>query len=477
MLIRFAFLLIILLIVFNLYANSSIYDYGEEEELIEKIEYEHESNNFEDWLDSKVLLRFAGDLVGTYEDRYYLQANSNNLSLSIYKRENEKPRLFARYIKDKYLLGFGSFRPTYALGNIYKADSENFKNRVLSTSQFDFYGLFFTYKYNFLKLDIYYSNSELNTKDNLDGTKEVVYYESSKSSLEQTGLISSYQNDNIKASVLYSLFKTSDRLEQFSNSKSSSLLSFYLRYRYAFINLEYENNYQFSRMCHTIKVNYTDENYKFNCLYKSLPNRSLAWFNTGITNKFNANTELLSGKCQFPLFNTTCLLASEMRFNSKLNDWRSRNSLKIAKIRGLASYKVSQDLYKDYKGQKLKKYTHRLSTDMIRFINSKLSLNYVVNNKKESGLAHKYEVMYYLDCNNARYQFCLTVLDNYKNEEVFEDIEQNIITTFYNYSEDVIFSFIIKTEEYKNLVLKANILHSLYNNNLNSLRIELSYLL
>ena len=88
-----------------------------------------------------------------------------------------------------------------------------------------------------------------------------------------------------------------------------------------------------------------------------------------------------------------------------------------------------------------------------------------------------YQIEYNITTNYGKLKLNLKVLDNYKNEEIIQDMDENIIATFYDISEDFLIFINYKSPEYKNFTLQGTLNQSMFNNKLNSVKIELSYLL
>jgi hypothetical protein len=303
-----------------------------------------------------------------------------------------------------------------------------------------------------------------------------VYYDSEKSCLEQSGFITSYLTDNLEFSFLSGLFRNDKELEQFNYKKSSYLFSAYVKYQYESLKLEYESDYQFSKLNHTGQVSFSQEDFSTTCFYQRISEHSLNWFNSGISNKYNNNTEIYSGKCSFPLYKFTFSLGSELKSNWEIRQWKSKSYLKTA-LYSKYSYRVIQEVYNDYQATKHTKYTHQVTAELFSFETSSITCRYSVNNKIDSGVASAYQIDYKADTNLGKFRLNMKVIDNYKGEEVIQDNDQNIIATFYDLSEDYLILFNYQSKEYKHFKLSCSLIQSLYNNRINSAKIELSFLL
>ncbi len=460
-----------------LYCNSLIYEYYNPDEFIDEMKNTELESSYQEWNEKDIFINFTTDLKVNYDDKIFLQYRTSNFDLRFHNRAKQNARLFTSYKNNKIRFAFGSFMPSFALGNIYKKDlNVNFKQKVSSNSQFDLSGALLEYLGDNLSSMVFYSNSKLNFESNHENENFLVYEKNDKNNFEQYGILAYYTLSNFKLGLMYSYFANEVELQQFSNRKTTSLISTYYHYKYSSFNLQYENNYQFRKMCHNIEAKIDDEEYNFTCSYKKIPSKSLSWLSSGLTNKYNANTEITSINFIFPIYSTSCSLFSQLKSNHKINQWSNRSYIELTN-KSLLKYRLTQEIYQDYQAHKNKKITHRISTEIMSFKKTKIDLSYLVNNKKEVGFAHKYVINYRSDTFIGRFNLSCTFLDNYRNEEILEDVDQNILASFYSYSDDIIFAINYQSNTIKNTYIKCKLLQSLNNNKLNSVKIELNYLL
>ncbi len=467
---------LLLLISLNLlYSNTEIYDYQEEEELIEIRNNEVEERWLDAWTDNKLKINFRKDFLDSSNNRLFFHTQNKKISTQFYKQD--KARIFAKYQSAKYSLGFGNYRPAFGLGSIYKrASTEDYLSKVLSKSQLDLQGFFSTYQLDSYKFSLFYSNSSLNTIIDSDGQRRIVYYDSDKIALKQSGLILSKNYDDFNLSLLTAQFTTSKQLKQLNNKERFLIFSSYATYQLENLDIRYETNYLFSRFSHSFWASFNRDYFETIWKYKSLPSYSLNWLNAGISNKYNTNSTLYSGECSVKLANLNLTLASELKSNQQINQWRSKSSVRLATVKKF-SYLLQQEVYQDFQSIKQEKYTHTFKLKLFDFDNSNITFNYTLNNKEKGGVANMYQVEFNGKAKYGKLQVNLKVLDNYKNEETVEDIDENIIATFYEYSEDFLILFNYQTPKFHNFLLKSSLIHSLYNDKVKSLRIELSFLL
>lgn len=473
------FLCFFCLLIVNIgFATTELYEYEEVEELIEINNDSVEEELLQDWGMSKILLNYRNNFKLSFDNRFLACANLQNSEILIHKREQEEFRMFSTYQSNNWQLGFGSFRPVFGVGTIYKeSTSKDYLNRVTSKSSTDLHGVFGSYDIDLVKISMFHSRNDLNIAQDSNGKRKVVYYNSEKSCLEQSGLITTYSQDNIKFSFLTALFNNDEELEQFNYEEHSYLLSGYAKYNYENLILEYQSDYQFSNFNHTVQVSFSQDDFSSTCFYKRIPNHSLIWFNSGISNKYNRNTEIYSAKCSFLLLSNSDLsLGSELKSNDRINQWKSRSYLELAIFKKY-NYKIIQEVYNDYKANKHKKYTNIMTIELFAFSKSNITCRYTVNNKRELGVASSYQIDYKADTTLGKMRLMLKVMDNYKGEEVVQDISDNIIATFYDLSEDILVLLNYQSVEYKNFIIKCSLNQSLYNNKIDSAKIELSYLL
>ena len=361
------------------------------------------------------------------------------------------------------------------MGNIYKQYSnKNFEQKTFSTSQLDLSGLFLSYQFKFSEVSFFHSKTDLNTARDSEENLQVVFYDSEKHSLEQSGLSAKLSFENVSVSLLTANYKTDCRIGQFDNKKQSYLISSFINYEQNNYNLSYETNYQFSEFNHFFLAKFTNDFLTTSWIYRQIPAHSLNWLSSGITNKFNANTRIYAGKWSFCLGKINFSLGSELKSNKKIKHWRSRSFVKLAKDNKV-SYQLQQDVYRDYQASQHKKYTHRFACELFSFTNSDIFFSYTVNNKSSSGLANMYQIHYNLSGILGDVRMNFKVLDNYRNEEIVEDINENILATFYDFSQDMLISLRFKSRDYQNVVFIGSLTQSLYNNKLDSFKIELSY--
>ena len=470
-------LLIALLTADNLIADPSVYDYEEIDELIEQSTIENESQELKDWHPSKVLLNIRNDFKLSNANRFIFKSDSDNLTAIVHKKESQAFRLYTRFQTDQIKLGLGSYRPSFGLGNTYKkARNTGFINRALSTSQLDLKGIFLSYKMLFSEISLFYSRTNLNTINVVEDSWKLVYYDGEKCELEQYGVISKVKFEDFKINFLTSLYKTEKSLEQFAWDKESILWATFVEYKKENYSLQYEGSHYKKDIGHFLKTEFCLEDFSTTWTYQEIPSHSLNWINTGITNLYNANTTIYSGHCSFPLNSIDFTLGSELKLNKKIKQWRSCSYLKINPSKEI-SYQIIQDKYKDSKAIIQEKYTQKISYKAFTFSSSELKVSYSVNNKKNSGIANMYQVDYNLRSNVGLVRVNLKVLDNYKNEEMVQDIDDNIIATFYDYSEDVLLSLHYNSKKKHNFILGGSLIQSLYNSKINTLKIELSFLL
>ncbi|MBI9032522.1 hypothetical protein JEZ13_11060 [bacterium] len=469
--------LVLLIITCNLILASEIYDYQEIDELIEKENNEIEEKLFKPWQSQSLVINYRYEFCNKDANRFYFHTDLDDSQALLYKKENLPIRIFASYKTDKLNLGFGSYRPAFGLGNIYKKyTNQSFLNKAGATSQLDLRGAFLNYQASLGKLSVFYSNTDVNTALDSEGQRKIVYYPSDPESLVQSGLIATMNFDNLLISVLTARYKTSSELEQLSHQVKSYLFSSFLQYEHESYSLNYETNYHFSELSHYFKAKFINEFLTSEIIFQDLPEHSLNWFNSGISNKFNANTRLYSINSSFALATIDVSMGAELKSNHEINHWTSKSFIEFSKNKQI-SYYLQQDLYRDYQNTEHEKYTHKLACKLFDFSNSQIKFSYTLNNKESSGIANMYQVNYDLKGEYGYLRLNLKVLDNYKNEEIVQDIDENIIETFYDFSEDVIISLNFRSKKYKNFIFKGNLIHSLYNENLSSLKLELSYLL
>lgn len=470
------FLLILLPAVSSLlFANTDIYEYQEAEELIENFNDEVEAKKLQVWDMNKILLNYKHDFIISPSDQIFFQAKGDNSETLIHKREEEEIRLFANYQTSNYNLGFGYYRPTFGLGNIYlKNASKDYLNRILSRSKFDLQGVFSSYEINSLSWNLFYSKSDLNTTSDILGKERIVYYESEKSSWQHAGMIMTYEIEDLTIGLLTAHFASAESLEQLDYKKESWLLANYLKYHNDKLLLEYEVDYQFSDFIHSAKAQFTSGDLATTWLYKSIPDHSLNWLNSGISNKYNRNTTIYSGDCTFQLVKLDFSLGSELKSNSQNKQWRSKSFVKTAFTKSL-KYQITQEIYRDYQASKHQKYSHKFTAELFKWENNKIIANYTCNNKKQAGRAYIYQIEFKSQTDFGKLKLSLKALDNFKNEEIVQDLDASIIASFYDISEDLIIFFNYQTPEFKNFLLSSALTHSLYNHKLNSLKIELNY--
>ena len=469
--------LFLIMSVRSLCSDTEIYDYQEDEELIIKRNEEIEGKELESWSKRKISLNYRTDFVISNDSRLLFQAKNSNVETYFHKKEGEQLRVFAKYkIENKYL-GVGYYRPVFGLGNIYKKSStKDYLQRVMSKSNFDLQGLFGNYQIDSYKFNIFYSNNTLNTVIDCEGKQKIVYYESNKATLEQAGLIVSHISDAIEVSLLTSQFITNKRLEQFAYKKKFLLFANYIKFHKEKLELGYESNYEFSDLEHALWVRFQNDGFSSIWKYRSIPENSLNFFNSGISNKFNSNTEIYAGECSFVYQTYGLSIGSELKSNRKIDHWRSKAYLDFNSFNKI-NYRILQEIYRDYQAEKHEKYTHKVRVNLFDFSNSQLVFHYSLNNKKNYSYANMYQIEYNITTNYGKLKLNLKVLDNYKNEEIIQDMDENIIATFYDLSEDFLIFINYKSPEYKNFTLQGTLNQSMFNNKLNSFKIELSYLL
>ncbi len=474
---RIIFFIIIFIIHVSVYADTSIYDYEEKDELIDRINNGIEQTLYEVWSNKRLFLTYRTDLCASYENQYLASYQTSNVDFKFRQQGNDHSRLYMSLAQDNYNFGFGSYETSFGLGNIYHKNSkEHFNDKVFSSSSLDQNGLFLAYNTINYGLDLFYSVNNINTIVKDDLTRKIVYYDSNKSQIKQYGIKTSYSFSCLAVDLLYTNFRTDSYIEDFANKKSSSLFSYYLDYHKSFIKLAYEGNYQFDNFAYAFLSSFSRDDFEITWKYKKLPEKSLAWYSSGISNKYNSNTEIIAGFIEFPLFMMKFKLAYEVKSNNRISEWSSKEYLQMSNLNKF-KYRLTKEVYKDYQAEKHEKYSHLINAEIMKFSNSNISINYLLNTKKESGLAHRYKLNYNLKTRIGLFKSSLTILDNYKNEEIVQDLDQRIIATFYKYSEDLIIAFKFKTKDFHNISLQCNLLHSLYNNRLNSFRIDLNFLL
>lgn len=474
---------ILILIVFipfiasSLLANTELYEYQELTELLERYENNVDEQEFKEFEQSNFLLKYRNDFLLSNDNRIFLSASNQNIETNFYKKEQERTRVFAKYYSDNTEVGFGSFRPVFGLGTIYKRSStQDYLNKVFSTSDFDLQGIFASYHKNPYKLSLYYSKNTLNNAVDSEGNRSIVYYESTKSDLEQAGLIIKRDVKDVEIGLLTAQFSSSDKLKQFAFKKNFFLFSNYVKYENDNVDIRYETDFLFSKFTHNFWGRFKKDEFTSIWTFESIPNYSLNWLNSGISNKYNTNTEIYSGNCSFPIATLSFKVGSELKSNHKIKQWRSRTFSEIETSEKL-SYKIVQEIYRDYSDIKHTKYTHRFKVNLFTFEDSKIEFNYTINNKLNSGLAHMYQVEFDWKLAYGKLKTNLKVLDNYKNEEIVQDTDDNIIATFYDKSEDFMILLNYQSPNYRNFILASSFIYSIFNDRVNSLKIELSYLL
>ena len=473
------FCLLFLLSEGLVFASTEIYEYQEVDELIEINNDSVEGKLLQDWSRCKImLLNYRNDFKLTNNNRLIFRANLENSETYLHKQESEPFRIFnTTFQTNKWKLGFGSYRPVFGLGTIYKKSAnKEYLNKITSKSSTDLQGVFGTYNFCSVKINIFLSRNDLNIAQDTDGKRKVVYYDSEKSCLEQSGFITSYFTEKLEFSLLSGFFKNDEELEQFNYKKGSYLFSVYTKYQYDSLKLEYESDYQFTKLNHIGQLSFYQDDFSTTCFYQKISEHSLNWFNLGISNKYNRNTDIYSGKCSFPLYKFAFSLGSELKNNWEINQWKSTSYLKMA-IYSKYSYRVIQEVYNDYQVTKHTKYTHHIIAELFSFETSSITCSYSVNNKIDSGVASNYQLDYKADTSFGKFRLNMKVVDNFKGEEVLQDNSDNIIATFYDLDEDCLVMFNYQSKEYKHLKLSCSLIQSLYNNKINSAKIELSFLL
>lgn len=475
---RFLSLTVFLLLAFsNLVSTTEIYDYQNSTELIDRINDEIEEKELADLDERKIRVNYSNDFIISNTNKLYFQAKNTNLETYAQKKELNQLRVFAMYKSLNTKIGFGNYRPVFGLGNIYKqSSSRDYLPRARSSSNFDLQGIFASYQYLASKVQIIYSKNDLNTILDSEGKSRIVYYEAEKKPLEQLALMIKYKTDKLELGLLAAQFSTNRKLEQLANKENFLIFSNYLNYHLDNLDFSYEVDYEFADLTHKLQTKFSHDQFISTWEFQLLPNHSLNWFNSGISNKYNSNTKIFAGECSFPFSKLAFTLGSELKSNKKINHWRSKSYVETKYISRF-SYKLQEEIYRDYQATKHEKYTHNIKVELFSFANANISLNYTLNNKKNSSIANMYQIEYSHKFTYGKLKLNLKVLDNYKNEEIVEDIEANVIATFYEYAEDCLIFMTYQTPTCKNFQLKSSLIHSLYNNKLNSLKIELNYLL
>ena len=468
--------IVALMLSLHLYGAVELYDYEESAELVAEYEELFWENKLLLPKEKKLKITYYNDLPKKLKNRLFLTSKAETLDTYFNIKEQQTGKIFVDYHTSKWQLGFGSFRPTFGLGSsYYETRKQRFTPKVTSNSNRDLQGVFGSYHNDSCSLSIFHSTTKNNYKTNGEGQNYLTYAADNESKYTQTAMIMAYSQDRIKLSLLSALLANEVRITQFHNEKSLLLLASNLGYHSDNLALNYELTYHHDEYDHAGKIDFSQGDFSSVWTYKNLSQNSLNWINSGISNKYNSAAIIYSGENKFKLFETNIQLGSTLKTLKNSNFWRSNIYCKLSYKKQL-SYTLAQDKFRDAYDDNKCRYSHRINAHLFKFSNTTFDFAYSLHNKTyESGVANMYQLSVKHKLNWAVAKLNLKVLDNYKQEELVQDSENAVISTYYEFKEDALISGEIKTKEKYSFSLRGMWTKSLYHKQADAVRIEVSY--
>lgn len=468
--------IVALLLSLHLYSAVELYDYEESEEVLAEYEELFWENKFLLSEGKKLKITYYNDLNKKLKNRLLLSSKAETLDTYFNIKEQQTGKIFVDYHTSQWQLGFGSFRPTFGLGSsYYETRKQRFSPKVTSHSNRDLQGVFGSYHNDSYTLNLFHSTTKNNYKTNSEGENYLTYAADNESKYTQTGLIMAYSQDRIKVSMLSALLANEVRINQFHNEKSLLLLATNLGYKSDNLALNYELTYHRDEYDHAAKINFSQDDFSSVWTYKNLSEHSLNWINSGISNKYNSEAIVYSGENKFSLLDTDIQLGSTLKTLKNSNFWRTNIYCKLSYKKQL-SYTLAQDKFRDAYDDDKCRYSHRIKARLFKFSDTTIDFTYSLHNKTyESGVANMYQLNVRHKFNWAAAKLNLKVLDNYKHEELVQDNENAVISTYYEFKEDALISGELKTKEMYRFSLRGMWTKSLYHKQADSVRIEVSY--